>query len=98
MGPPGERFGTPGGAFWQSRGGRFDTLGKHWGVVLAPVGSIWASQGPPGTPCETILKKVAKKWFAGPLRDPPGEPILRHFPNKYRKRAMSELFWSGVRP
>ena len=64
MGPPGERFGTPGDPFWQSRD-----------VVLAPLGSIWATQGSPGDPIGDKTEKGCEKVVRSPSGTPPGNPF-----------------------
>ena len=73
MGPPGERFGTPGVPFWQSRE-----------VVLAPLGTIWATQGSPGDPVGDKVEKRAEKVVRGPS---PGPPPGTHFDTFSKKTA-----------
>jgi len=87
MGPPGERFGTPGDSFWQSRD-----------VVLAPLGSIWATQGSPGDPIGDKTEKGCEKVVRSPSPGPPPGTHFDTFSGKSRKRAMSGPFLSGVRP
>ena len=64
------------------RDGPRGTLGEHLG-----------DPGPPWeTPWEPRPKKVAKRWFADPPRDPPGGAILRQFLEKVEKEARRDRF------
>ena len=68
---------TPGGSFRQSRG-----------VVLAPLGSIWLTKGPPGDPMGDKTEKGCEKVVRGPSPGPPPGihfntfsriPVILHF-------------------
>ena len=86
MGPP--------GAFWQPRGFVLAVPG----VILVPLGTIWATKGSPGDPMGDKTEKRCEKVVRGPS---PGSPPGTHFETfsgKDRERAMSRLFLSGARP
>ena len=80
-------FWQPWASFWQSRG-----------LVLRPLGSIWATQGPPGDPVGDKTEKGCEKVVRGPSPGPPPGTHFETFSGKSCKRAMSGPFLLRVRP
>ena len=68
----------------------------------APRGTLGEHLGDPGppwkTPWEPRPRKVAKRWFADPPRDPPGGAILRHVLEKVEKEPRRDCFCRAPGP
>ena len=60
-------------------GGHFGALGIDFGVILVSLGLSWRSWDPRGSPKEAGWKKLPKRWFVGPGRDPPWAPKSTKF-------------------
>ena len=86
-GPPGKRFGTPGGSFWQSRG-----------VVLVPLVTIWATQGSPGDPMGDKTEKGCEKVVRGPSPGPPPGTHFDTFSEKIVKSHVGTVFVGSPSP